>query len=211
MKAVLHTAYGPADLLQVTEVEKPVPGDHQVLIRIRATTVSSGDCNVRNLTFVPRSMAPIAKLMFGIRKPWKARILGTQLAGEVEAVGREVTRFKAGDRVFGSTGMSGGGHAQFACLPESATLAIKPERLSWEEAVAIPFGADAALFYLRDLGRIHAGQRLLIVGASGSIATAAVQLAKHFGASVTGVCSGQNASLVTSLGADDASDYARAD
>jgi NADPH:quinone reductase-like Zn-dependent oxidoreductase len=195
----------------VAEVEKPVPKAHQILIKIWATTVSSGDCNVRNLTFVPKSFAPMAKLMFGIGKPWRPRILGTQLAGEVEAVGRDVTRFKAGDRVFASTGMAGGGHAQYACMPEDGSLAIKPERLSWEEAVAIPFGANTALYYLQDLGRIHSGQKLLIIGASGSIGTAGVQLAKHFGANVTGVCSGQNAGLVKSLGADDVIDYTRED
>jgi NADPH:quinone reductase-like Zn-dependent oxidoreductase len=195
----------------VAEVEKPVPKAHQVLIKIRATTVSSGDCNVRNLTFVPKSLAPIARLMFGIGKPWRKRILGTQLAGEVEAVGHNVTRFKAGDRVFASTGMAGGGHAQYACLSEEGSLAIKPARLSWEDAVAIPFGANTALYYLRDLGKIQAGQDLLIVGASGSIGTAGVQLAKHFGANVTGVCSGQNVGLVKSLGADDVIDYTRED
>jgi NADPH:quinone reductase-like Zn-dependent oxidoreductase len=211
VRAALHTAYGPADLLQVTDVEKPVPKQQQVLIKIRATTVSTGDCNIRNLTFVPHSMAPMAKLMFGIGKPWRRRILGTQLAGEVEAVGQNVTRFKVGDRVFASTGMAGGGHAQYACLREDASLAIKPASLSWEDAVAIPFGANTALYYLRDLGKIRAGQELLVVGASGSIGTAAVQLAKHFGASVTGVCSGQNADLVRSLGADEVIDYTRKD
>ena len=211
MRAALHTAYGPASLLQVTDVEKPLPAAHQVLIKIRATTVSTGDCNVRNFTFVPRSMAPVARLMFGIRKPWRPRILGTQLAGEVEAVGKLVTRFKIGNRIVASTGMAAGGHAQYACLPEDGTLAIKPERLSWEEAVAIPFGADAALYYLRDLAKIQPGQALLVVGASGSIGTAAVQLGKHFGARVTGVCSGRNAGLVKSLGADDVIDYTRED
>ncbi len=211
MRAALHTAYGPADLLQVTEVAKPVPTHHQVLIKIRATTVSTGDCNIRNLTFVPHSMAPMAKLMFGIGKPWRKCILGTQLAGEVEAVGQSVTRFKVGDRVFASTGMAGGGHAQYACLPENASLAIKPAPLSWEDAVAIPFGANTALYYLRDLGKVRAGQELLVVGASGSIGTAAVQLGKHFGARVTGVCSGQNAELVKSLGADQVIDYTRED
>ena len=211
MKAALHTAYGPPDLLEVVEVEKPVPKQRQVLIKIRATTVSSGDCNVRNLTFVPKSFAPLARLMFGIRKPWRKRILGTQLAGEVEAVGHTVTRFKAGDGVFASTGMAGGGHAQYACLSENGSLAIKPARLSWEEAVAIPFGANTALYYLQDLGKIHAGHKILIIGASGSIGTAAVQLARHFGANVTAVCSGQNAGLVQSLGADDVIDYTRED
>src|SRR2546425_4067192 len=158
MKAILHTQYGPPDLLQFKEVEKPVPKDNEVLIAIHATTVSTGDCNVRNFTFVTKSMRPMAKLMFGVGKPWKERILGTELAGEVERAGKDVKRFKSGDRVVASTGMGGGGHAQYACLPEKGALAIKPDSLSWEEAVAIPFGANTALYYLRNLGKVHAGQ-----------------------------------------------------
>ena len=211
MKAAIHSAYGPADLLQVVEVEKPVPQKNQILVKIHATTVSSGDCNVRNFTFVPNSMRPIAKLIFGIGKPRKKTILGTQLAGEVEAVGSDVSRFKVGDQVMASTGMVGGGHAQYACLPEDGALAIKPDNLSWEEAVVLPFGADAALYYLKNLGNIQAGQELLIIGASGSIGTAGVQLAKHFGANVTGVCSTKNLELVKSLGADEVIDYTQAD
>ena len=156
-------------------------------------------------------MLPIAKLMFGIGKPWKARILGTELAGEVERVGKDVTRFKTGDRVVASTGTAGGGHAQYACLPETGAVAIKPDSLSWEQAVAIPFGANTALYFLRDLGKIRAGQDLLIIGASGAIGSAGVQLAKHFGARVTGVCSGANVELVKSLGADSVIDYTRED
>ena len=211
MKAILHTQYGPPDLLQLKEVDKPAPKDNEVLIAIHATTVSTGDCNVRNFTFVTKSMLPIAKLMFGIGKPWKARILGTELAGEVERAGKDVTRFKTGDRVVASTGMAGGGHAQYACLPEKGAVAIKPDSLSWEEAVAIPFGANTALYFLRDLGKIRAGQELLIIGASGAIGSAGVQLAKHFGATVTAVCSGANVELVKSLGADKVIDYTRED
>src|SRR5882724_6878416 len=166
MKAILHTQYGPPDLLQFKEVVKPSPKDHEVLIKVHATTVSTGDCNVRNFTFVTKSMLPIAKLMFGIGKPWKERILGTELAGEVEEAGKDVTRFKTGDRVVASTGIAGGGHAQYACVPENGALAIKLDSLSWEEAVAIPFGANTALYYLRNLGKVHAGQDLLIIGAS---------------------------------------------
>jgi NADPH:quinone reductase-like Zn-dependent oxidoreductase len=189
------------------EVEKPVPKDNEILVAIRTTSVSTGDCNVRNFTFVTKSMRPLAKLMFGVAKPWKARVLGTELAGEVETTGKDVTRFKAGDQVFASTGMAGGGHAQYACLAETGPVAIKPAALSWEEAVAIPFGANAALYFLSDLGKIRAGQELLIIGASGAIGSAAVQLAKHFGATVTAVCSGVNAALVKSLGADKVIDY----
>jgi NADPH:quinone reductase-like Zn-dependent oxidoreductase len=179
MKAILHTQYGPPDLLQFKEVDKPAPKDNEVLIKIHATTVSTGDCNVRNFTFVTTSMRPIAKLMFGIGKPWKERVLGTELTGEVEGTGKDVKKFKVGDRVVASTGMAGGGHAQYACLPEKGALVIKPDSLSWEEAVAIPFGSNTALYFLRDLGKIQAGQELLIIGASGSIGSAGVQLAKQ--------------------------------
>jgi NADPH:quinone reductase-like Zn-dependent oxidoreductase len=211
VKAVLHTHYGSPDLLELREVDKPTPKANEVLIAIHATTVSTGDCNVRNFTFVTKSMRPIAKLMFGIGKPWKERVLGTELAGEVEEAGQDVTRFKTGDRVVASTGMAGGGHAQYACLPETGAVMIKPDSLSWEEAVAIPFGANTASYFLRDLGKIRAGQELLIIGASGAIGSAAVQLAKHFGATVTGVCSGANMELVKSLGADTVIDYTRDD
>jgi NADPH:quinone reductase-like Zn-dependent oxidoreductase len=211
MKAVLHTQYGSPDLLEFREVDKPAPKDNEVLIAIRATTVSTGDCNMRNFTFVTKSFLPIAKLMFGIGKPWKERVLGTELVGEVEAAGKGVTRFQPGDKVFASTGMAAGGHAQYACVPENGALAIKPASLSWDEAVAIPFGASTALYYLRDLGKIQAGQEVLIIGASGSIGSAGVQLAKHFGATVTAVCSGANGGLVTALGADKVIDYTKED
>src|ERR1041385_3874181 len=192
VKAILHTQYGPPDLLQLKEIDKPTPRENEVLIAIHATTVSTGDCNVRNFTFVTKSMRPIAKLMFGIGKPWKERVLGTELTGEVEGTGKDVKKFKVGDRVVASTGMAGGGHAQYACLPEKGALVIKPDSMSWEEAVAIPFGANTALYFLRDLGNIQTGQEILIIGASGSIGSAGVQLAKHFGATVTAVCSDAN-------------------
>jgi len=211
VKAILHTRYGPPDLLQLREVETPTPKNNEVLIAVHATTVSTGDCNIRNFTFVTKSMLPIAKVIFGITKPWKARVLGTELAGEVVRTGNDVTRFKPGDRVVASTGAACGGHAQYACLPETGAVAIKPDSLTWEQAVAIPFGANTALYYLRDLGKIRPGQNLLIIGASGAIGTAGVQLAKHFGASVTGVCSGPNVELVKALGADNVVDYTRED
>jgi NADPH:quinone reductase-like Zn-dependent oxidoreductase len=211
MKAILHTRYGSADLLEFKEMNKPVPKDNEVLIAIHATTVSTGDCNMRNFTFVTKSMRPMAKLMFGMSKPWRPRILGTELAGVVVGTGKDVTRFKRGDRVVASTGMGGGGHAQYACLPETGALAIKSEALGWEEAVAIPFGANTALYFLRDLGKIQAGHQVLIIGASGSIGSAAVQLAKYFGATVTAVCSGANVEMVKSLGADRAIDYTKED
>src|SRR6195256_4101113 len=211
VKAVLHTRYGPPDCLQFKEVDKPTPKDNEVLIAIHATTVSTGNCNVRNFTFVTKSMLPMAKLMFGIGKPWKERILGTELAGEVERTGKDVTRFKTGDRVVASTAMAGGGHAQYACLPETGAVVIKPDSLSWGEAVAIPFGANTALYFLRDLGKIRAGQELLIIGASGAIGSAGGQTGKNFWATVAGVCSGANVELVKSLGADTVVDYTRDD
>jgi NADPH:quinone reductase-like Zn-dependent oxidoreductase len=203
--------YGSADLLRLKEVDKPAPKDNEVLIAIRATTVSTGDCNMRNFTFVTRSRLPFAKLMFGIRKPWTARILGTELAGEVEGLGKNVKKFKKGDPIVASTGMAAGGHAEYACVPETGALALKSDSLSWEEAVAIPFGANTALDFLRDLGRIQAGQDLLIIGASGSIGSAAVQLGKYFGATVTAVCSGANVEMVKALGADRVIDYTKED
>jgi len=208
LKAILHARYGSPDLLRFEEVARLAPRDKEVLIKVHATTVSTGDCNMRNFTFVTKSMLPMAKLMFGIGKPWKERILGTELAGEIVGLGKDVVRFKVGDRVFGSTGMAGGGHAQYACLNENAALL---DSLSWEEAVAIPFGANTALHYLRDLGRIQDGHKLLIVGASGSIGSAGIQLAKHLGATVTAVCSGANVELVKSLGADKVIDYTKED
>ena len=211
MKAVLHSQYGPANLLRIGEVDKPVPKDNEVLIAVHATTVSTGDCNMRNFTFVTRSMRPFARLMFGIGKPWKARVLGTELAGEVERTGKAVTKFKPGDRVVASTGMACGGHAQYACVSEKSALTITSASLSWEEAVAIPFGANTALYFLRDLGNIQRGQEVLIIGASGSIGSAAVQLASHFGATATAVCSGANRDMVRSLGAGNAIDYTKED
>ena len=211
VKAIVHTQYGTPDLLELKEINKPIPKDNEVLIKIHAATVSTGDCNVRNFTFVTKSMRPIAKLMFGIGKPWKERVLGTELAGEVESVGKDVKKFKTSDRIVASTGMAGGGHAQYACLPETGAVVIKPDSLSWEEAVAIPFGANTALYFLRDLAKIQAGQELLIIGASGSIGSAGVQLAKHFGATVTAVCSGANVEMVKSLGADKVFDYTKED
>jgi NADPH:quinone reductase-like Zn-dependent oxidoreductase len=211
LKAIVHSRYGSPDLLQFKEVDKPVPKDNEVLIAVHATTVSTGDCNMRNFTFVTRSMLPFAKLTFGIGKPWRARVLGTEMAGEVESAGEKVTKFKKGDRIVASTGMSAGGHAQYACLSENGALALKSDALSWEEAVAIPFGANTALYFLRELGRIQAGQNLLIIGASGSIGSAGVQLGKHFGATVTGVCSSANVEMVKSLGADRVIDYTKED
>ena len=206
MKAIVHTKYGPPDELQLLEVEKPVPGDNEVLIKIHATTVTTTDCNARNFTFVPQSFMFFARIMFGFKKP-RIKILGIDLAGEIEAIGKDVKLFKAGDHVFGSPGTKFGGHAEYVCVPENGALAIKPADLSWEKAAAISLAGNTALFFIRDLAKIQAGQKILIHGASGAIGTYAVQLAKYYGAEVTGVCSTTNAEMVKSLGAEKVIDY----
>jgi len=206
MKAIVHTKYGPPDELQLLEVEKPVPGDNEVLIKIHATTVTTTDCNARNFTFVPQSFMFFARIMFGFKKP-RIKILGIDLAGEIEAIGKDVKLFKAGDQVFGSPGTKFGGHAEYVCVPENGALAIKPADLSWEKAAAISLAGNTALFFIRDLAKIQAGQKILIHGASGAIGTYAVQLAKYYGAVVTGVCSAANAEMVKSLGAEKVIDY----
>jgi NADPH:quinone reductase-like Zn-dependent oxidoreductase len=206
MKAIVHTKYGSPDELQLLEVEKPVPGDNEVLIKIHATTVTTTDCNARNFTFVPQSFMFFARIMFGFKKP-RIKILGIDLAGEIEAVGKDVKLFKKGDKVFGSPGTKFGGHAEYVCVPEKGALAIKPADLSWEKAAAISLAGNTALFFIRDLAKIQAGQKILIHGASGAIGTYAVQLAKYYGAEVTGVCSATNAEMVKSMGADKVIDY----
>ena len=210
MKAIVHTKYGPPDELQLKEVEKPVPKDNEVLIKIHATTVTTSDCNVRNFTFVPKSFIFFARIMFGFKKP-KINILGIDLAGAIEAVGKDVKLFKEGDHVFGSPGTKFGGHAEYSCVPEDGALVIKPANMRWEEAAAISLAGNTALFFIRDLGEIQAGQKILIHGASGAIGTYAVQLAKYYGAEVTGVCSATNAEMVKSLGADKVIDYTKED
>ena len=211
MKAIFHTRYGPPDELRLKEIDKPVPRDNEVLIKIHATTVTSTDCNVRNFTFVPGVFKLPARLfMFGVFKP-RINILGIDLAGEIEAVGKDVERFKEGDQVFGTPGMTFGAHAEYTCVPEDQALTIKPVNMTWEEAAPIFLGASTALFYLRDKGNIQAGQKILIYGASGAIGTYAVQLAKYFGAEVTGVCSTTNLEMVKSLGADKVIDYTQED
>ena len=210
MKAIVHTKYGPPDELQLKEVEKPVPGDNEVLIKIHATTVTTTDCNARNFTFVPESFMFFARMMFGFKKP-RIKILGIDLAGEIEAIGKNVKLFKAGDQVFGSPGTKFGGHAEYCCVAENGALAIKPADLSWEEAAAVSLAGNTALFFIRDLAKIQSGQKILIHGASGAIGTYAVQLAKYYGAVVTGVCSATNAEMVKALGADKVIDYTKED
>jgi NADPH:quinone reductase-like Zn-dependent oxidoreductase len=210
MKAVMYTEYGSPDVLQLKEVEKPTPKDDEVLIKVYAATVTAGDVNVRGFTFVPPGFGPLPRLMFGLTKP-KIAILGTELAGEVEAVGKAVALFKKGDQVFGIGSEIFGAYAEYACRPEKGALAIKPTNLTYEEAAAVPFGAGTALYFLRDMAKLQRGQKVLINGASGGVGVYAVQLAKYYGAEVTGVCSTANVELLKSLGSDKVIDYTKED
>ena len=204
MKAVVYTEYGPPDVLQLQEVEKPTPADNEVLIKIHTTTVETTDAIFRSGSDFA------ARLATGLMKP-KAPIPGSEFAGEIGAIGKDVTRFKVGDQVFGTAAPNTGAHAEYISLPQDGAIALKPENMSYEEAVSIHPGALTALPNIQGAANIQPGQKILIVGASGSIGSSAVQLAKHFGAEVTGVCSTANVDLVKSLGADKVIDYKKED
>jgi NADPH:quinone reductase-like Zn-dependent oxidoreductase len=208
VKAVVCRKYGPPDVLEITDMPKPEAKANEVLIKVRATTVTSGDWRVRS-GIVPRGFGMLARLFLGFSGP-RQPILGTELAGDIEAVGRDVRRFKVGDSVFAFTGSKMGGYVEYKCLPEDGPLAPKPANLSYEEAAALSFGGATALVFLRK-GKIQKGDKVLVNGASGGVGTAAVQLAKHFGAEVTGVSSTGSLELVKSIGVDKVIDYTKED
>lgn len=199
MKAIVYTKYGSPDVLNVKEVEKPVPGDNEILVKVYASSVSTGDARLR------RADPFLVRLFFGILRP-KVPILGGSLAGEIEAIGIKVTQYKIGNQIFASTGRNMRAHAEYATLPEDGLIAIKPENKCYAEIASIPFGDATSLYFLRK-ANIQASQKILIIGASGSLGVAAVQLAKYYGAQVHAVCSSANTELVKSLGADRVFDY----
>jgi NADPH:quinone reductase-like Zn-dependent oxidoreductase len=209
MKAIIWTNYGGPDVLQLQEVEKPAPKDDEILIKTYAATAFAGDCEFRRLDLPLLLRIPL-RMYAGFRKPKRITILGQELAGEIEMVGKDVTLFKKGDQVFASTGLRFGGYAEYSCLSEAGAVVLKPAGITYDEAAAIPTGGLEALHYLR-AGNIQKGDKILINGAGGSIGTFGVQLAKHFGAEVTAVDSTEKLDMLRTIGADHVIDYTRSD
>lgn len=208
MRAVVYEHYGPPDVLQLREIEKPIPKDNEVLIKVHATTVTSGDRRVRSLD-VPAGFGLMSRLLFGITKPRK-QILGTEIAGEIESVGKDVDKFKVGDQVFAFAGAGMGCYVEYKCMAQDGAVALKPSNLTFDQAAALSFGGSTACDFFRR-GKLRSGESILVNGASGGVGSAAVQLARHFGAEVTGVCSAANFEMVKSLGATHVIDYASED
>jgi NADPH:quinone reductase-like Zn-dependent oxidoreductase len=204
MKAAIYKSYGSPDVLQLTDLEKPIPKDNEILIRVYATTVTKAE------TMLRVGKPYWGRIILGFIKP-RRQVLGMEFAGAIEAVGKDVRRFKRGDEVYGFTGFKLSANAEYLCMPENGSLGLKPSNLSYEEAAAAVDGASTALFFLKQKANIQGGQKVLINGASGSIGTYAVQLAKYFAAEVTAVCSSRNIDLVKSLGADYVIDYGKED
>ena len=207
MKAIVCTRYGPPDVLQLQEVAKPIPKDNEVLIRIYATTVTAADCELRGLKF-PLLLQLIMRAGFGFRRP--RSVLGQELSGEIEAVGKDVQRFKQGDQVVGWSGLRLGAYAEYTCLPEDGVLAIKPSNMTYEEAAPLAIGGLEAMYFLKRCN-IQSGQKVFIIGAGGSIGTFAIQLARYFGADVTAVDSTGKLDMLRSIGADQVIDYTQGD
>lgn len=212
MKAIVWTAYGTPDVLELQDIEKPIPKDNELLIRVRATTVTAGDCEARSLQF-PFWLTLPMRAFIGFSKPRGTMVLGQEFAGDVEAVGKDVQMFKVGDPVFGTLGFGLGAYAEYVCMPEEsddAVVAFKPANMSYVEAAGAPTGGLEALHFLRN-GDLQAGEKLLINGAGGSIGTASIQLAKFYGAEVTAVDSGEKLDMLRSIGADHVIDYTKED
>jgi len=209
MKAYVCEKYGPPEVLQLKEVEKPVPGDKELLIKVHASSVNAADLNARGLVQVPPGLGFLARLMMGVKKP-KISIQGSVLAGEVEEVGKDIQLFQPGDKVIG-TGVQLGGYGEYACSVEDGDMITMPENISYEEASTLPYGAMTALYFLQDKANVTSGQKVLVRGASGGVGSFAVQLARLKGAEVTGVCSTRNVEFVKSLGAHKVIDYTKED